>query len=79
MEENVRYGYYSELQRNKLNIFYTCKNKKGDNIICTSISHKNDIEELKIKYPDIIYHGNIIGPADKTEIRGRFKIKFHVI
>lgn len=79
MEQNVIHGFYSETQKKKLNEYYTCHNKLGDNIICTTFKSNNNIEELKIDYPDIIYQGNIKKPIDKTEIRGRFKIKFQVI
>jgi len=79
MEQNVIHGFYSETQKKKLNEYYTCQNKRGDNIICTTFKSNNNIEELKIEYPDIIYQGNIKKPIDKTEIRGRFIIKFQVI
>ena len=79
MSNNVIHGYYSEIQKKNFNEYYTCRNKLGNNIKCTLITNNNNIEDLKIKYPDIIYQGNIIEPINKTEIRGRFEIKFQVI
>ena len=38
-----------------------------------------DIEDLKILYPDIKYKGYVTDPINKTEIRGRFLLKFQVI
>ena len=79
MEENVIHGYFSQKQKKEKNEYYVCKSKIGDDIICTTIKSNNNIDDLKIEYPDIIYQGNIKKPIDKTEIRGRFQIKFHVI
>lgn len=79
MEQHVIYGFYSELQKKREQEFYTCKNKVGDNIICTTFKKNNNIEDLKLLYPDIKYQGNVTDPINKTEIRGRFLIKFQVI
>ncbi len=79
MEQHVIHGFYSEIQMKKLKEYYTCKNKIGDNIICTTFKRNNNIDDLKIIYPDIIYQGNIKKPIDKTEIRGRFQINLQVI
>jgi len=78
MDHNI-YGFYSDIQKNKLNEYYLCKNNLGDNIICTTFKSNNNIDDLKIVYPDIKYLGNIIIPIDKIEIRGRFELKFQVI
>lgn len=79
MEHKSVYGFYSEMQQNELKEYYTCKNKVGDNIICTIFKRDENIEDLKKKYPDIIYQGYITNPINKTEIKGRFLIKFEVI
>ena len=47
MEQNVIHGFYSETQKKKLNEYYTCQNKLGDNIICTTFKSNNNIEESK--------------------------------
>jgi hypothetical protein len=79
MGQNVIHGFYSDIQKKEGKEYYTCKNKVGDNIICTTFKSNENIEDLKILYPDIKYKGYVTDPINKTEIRGRFLLKFQVI
>ena len=76
MSNEIKMGFYSDLQKKEKNKFFICKNELGKDFECTLIiTDENTILHFKKKYPDLICKGNIEELKEIIEIRGRFKVK----